>query len=153
MIAVGFSCLLVPYGAGASPLSAAETPNLITAYKVLSVGCEQTPSGNVRARVSVRMKVVNYDHLRDWAQRMKLKARLVPPTAGLNYTRAWKEARTDVLLQNHTYGKVLTVVTDTVNPAATWNVQIKLVWDRVAPIKDVVKETTRSFSCGVSLGS
>jgi len=147
-IAVGLSCLLLPYGAGASPMSAAETPNLVTAYRVLSWACQGTPSGQVRARVTVRMKVVNYDHLRDWAQRMKVKARLVPSDSpGLSYHRDWREVVSGLLIQNRTHTRDMTVVTAPASPNAAWNVQIKLVWDRVAPIPDVVKQVTKPFIC------
>ena len=31
--------------------------------------------------------------------------------------------------------------------------QIKLVWDRVAPIKDVVKQVTEPLNCGAGVGT
>ena len=89
-------------GSGVAEVTA-ETPNLITAYTVSSVKCEPTDSGLVRARVTVRMKVVNYNHLRDWAQRMKVKARLVPPNVGLSYFRDWKEKVSGVLREPNAY--------------------------------------------------
>jgi hypothetical protein len=152
--ALGF-CLLLSGVALAAPTVKTKAPNLIATYNVLSVQCEPAAGGTVRARVTVRMRVVNYDNVKDWAQRMKVKGRLIPTTAGLSYTRPWAEKQSDYLTQNRTHTQRLTIVTDNVTPRASWNAQLKLFWDRPAPIPDVVKETSKSFSCGgggVSMG-
>lgn len=130
----------------------AKAPNLIAHYSVQSVTCVPAAGGTVRARVRVRMVVVNYHGLRglDWAQHMTVKARLIPTTAGLNISRAWRQWKTPYLTQDKRHAYDITVTTDTVSPAADWKVQLKMVWDRSAPAPDVVKETTRPFtgSCG-----
>jgi hypothetical protein len=125
----------------------AKTPDLIAHHKVLKTTCETTAKGNIRAKVTVRMTVVNYDGLGgDWAQRMKAQARLVPATgAGLSYFRDWTKVRTGVLLTNHRYNHALTLLTNSVHPGASWRVQLKLIWDR--PVRsDVIKELSLPIS-------
>lgn len=133
--------------AGASASSSA-APRLITSYNWLSTSCVVAPSSTVRAKVIVRMKVVNYDGFSDWASYMKVRARLIPTGAGLNYTRPWKEVKTPYLTQNKTHSYTMRVLTDNVSAFKDWQVQLKLIWTRPA-MRDVVVERTGAFSsCG-----
>ncbi len=126
----------------------AKAPNLIAHYNVQSVKCVPAAGGTVRAQVRVRMTVVNYHGLRglDWAKHMVMKARLIPTTSGLNITRPWRQWKTPYLTQDKRHAYDIMVTTDNVSPTADWKVQIKMVWDRGAPVPDVVKETTRRFN-------
>ena len=149
-VAVGFVGVV---GAGASPVSAspvAKAPDLIAHYKIRGVRCVPAPQGTVRAKVVVRMSVVNYDGFGgDWAQRMRLEARLVPTSAGHNVFRVWSEYESDDLLVNKRHSLNMWVVTDNVSSAADWKLQVRMIWDRPAG-KDVVKSQTLKFSgeCG-----
>lgn len=132
---------------------AAEAPILIKGHKVLSVACVPGPANTVRTRVRVRMYVVNYDNLRDWADHMEAKARLEPTTAGLNYTRSWRKWKTPYLIQNKLHRSDISLTTDNVSANADWRVHLKLVWHRPAPIKNISKDVYLGFngSCaGVS---
>ncbi len=133
----------------------AKAPNLIANYHVLSVTCVPDVQGTVRARVVVRMTVVNYHGVRglDWAKRMKMSARLIPTTPGLNFGRMWGETKTPDLVQDKRYSYNLSVLTDNVSPTADWQVQVKAVWVRRAPVPDVVKETRRPFNANCTDGS
>jgi hypothetical protein len=100
------------------------------------------------------MRVVNYEGIGEWVQRMKVKARLIPTTVGLNYTRSWKATETPKLAWSRKHTYVMGVTTDNVSPTAEWKVQVKAVLDRPAPVADVVKEFTLPFdpSCGANPG-
>ena len=134
----------------------AKTPDLIAHYNWLSTTCVPAAQGTVRAKVVVRMIVVNHEGLGgDWAQRMRAEARLITTTPGLQYSRAWKKVKTPILTINRRHSYTMTVITDNVSPNAEWKVQLKLIWDRPTQ-RDVVKEKTGKFvaSCGgVDLGS
>ncbi|MFN8216089.1 MAG: hypothetical protein U0R71_05775 [Solirubrobacterales bacterium] len=88
-----------------------------------------------------------------WAEQMKIKARLVPDESGDNFfenwSRSWSTSRTGYLLPGYTYHRRMAVTTGTVNPAADWKVQYKLIWERGAPLPDVGSSGTLPFhSCG-----
>ena len=146
-IAVAVFCLLAGSGTAATEKRAGTTANLITSYHVVSVVCQQTRTGLVRAVVKVRMRVVNYDNFTDWAQHMKLSARLVATGPGLSLQRNWKTQTTGYLTQNKTHTAVMNVATEPMSPRADWRAQLKMVWDRPAPISDVVKEKKVPFGC------
>lgn len=150
--AFGLIALALVGTAMGAPTSGADAPRLIKSYNWLRTTCVPAPSNTVRAQVTVRMKVVNYDGLGDWAQYMKVKARLIPTSAGLNYTRPWKEVKTPYLTQNKTHTYTMRVLTDNVSAASDWQVQLKLTWDRPA-MRDVVVDRTGPFGCGLQGGS
>ena len=132
---------VVPDGADAK-----KAPRLIRAHTVLGVQCVPGPSNTVRARVRVRMTVVNYDGVGDWADRMETKVRLVPTTSGLNITRSWRSAKSQVLTQNRKHRLVFTVTSDNVGGNADWRAQIKLIWHRPAPIRNIATTVHRTFN-------
>jgi hypothetical protein len=102
----------------------------------------------VFAHVTARMSVRNRGHGAHWVTNFRLKARLIPTTSGLNYTRSWKTNRFPVysdLLQDYDYSRAMAVNTDTVNPEAEWVVQVKQVWDRKAPWSDIVRQFSLPF--------
>lgn len=136
------------------PATAADPPRLIRSHTVLSVACVPGPSNTVRAQVKVRMRVVNYDGIGDWADHMQAKARLEPTTTGLNYSRTWSSSKTEYLTQNRKHTRVMTLLTDNVSGTASWKVHLKLTWHRPAPIRNISKDvyTTFSASCADTTG-
>jgi hypothetical protein len=60
---------------------------------------------------------------------LRLKARLVPTTAGSNWPRGW---RTSVFETNPSGDttQLLTVATDGVDPEKGWRLQVKVIFDR-----------------------
>ena len=83
-----------------------------------------------------------------WVTNFRLKARLIPTTSGLNISRSWRTNRFPVhsnLLQDYNYSHGMGVNTDVVDPEADWKVQVKQVWDRKAPWKDIVREFFLTF--------
>lgn len=140
----------------ASPAYAA-APNLIHTSRITGVSCVAGPQNTVRAKVGVRMTVVNYDGITglDWATHMKVKARLISTTPGLNITRPWKSFTSDYLPQNKRHVRDLSVVTDNVSGTASWKLEVKMIWDRTAPTPDVVEKRTVAFnaSCAGTTGT
>lgn len=96
------------------------------------------------------MTVVNYDGLGDWADHMEAKVRLEPTTPGLNYTRSWRAAKTPSLVQNKRHAFTMTPLSDNVSANAAWQVHLKLIWHRPAPITNITKDLYLPFngSCG-----
>ncbi|MEQ8834739.1 MAG: hypothetical protein RIB67_09895 [Miltoncostaeaceae bacterium] len=137
--------VLVP-GAPADP-AVARAPDLIHAHRVLSVQCVPGPSNTVRARVRVRMVVVNDDGItgRDWATHMEAKARLIPTTAGLNFTRSFRSVKTTRLLQNRRYSLVFQILTDNVSSQRDWNLQVRLTWVRPGPVRNLTRTLRLAF--------
>lgn len=155
-IAVLIGTCLGLAGTAAASRGAATAPDLVHVGRFLGVTCVPAAGGTVRARVKVRMVVVNYHGVKvgDWAKHMKLKARLIPTTPGINLPRSWKEVKTEYLTQDKRHVRDMWVSTDTVSPRAAWRVQIRAVWDRPFPHADVVMESTVPFdaSCGANSG-
>lgn len=160
-VALGAVCLVLSSTAAGAPAGGVKAPDLIATYNWWSVQCIRTETSQgplVAARVKLWMRVVNHDSLtgKDWATHMTAKARLIPAdNPGLQIYRGWTTSTTKYLTQNRTHRYNFDVTTDTKKPSATWNVQLKLIWDRTAPIKDVVKEVVRPFTAcnGIELGS
>lgn len=125
--------------------AAADPPRLIRSHTVLSVACVPGPNNTVRARVRVRMRVVNYSGIGDWADHMQAKARLEPTTTGLNYTRRWASWKTPYLTQDRKHTYVMNLTTDNVSGTASWRVHLKLTWHRPAPIRNISKDVYKSF--------
>ena len=151
---VAAACAAVATGTP-SPAAAADPPDLIRAHKVVDVRCVPAPQNTVRARVKVRMTVVNYEGFGgDWADHMEAKARLVPTTVGLNFLRSWRSVKSNELLINRRHVRDFTVVTDSVSGTREWKVQIKLIWHRKSPTPNIAKTITRRFSgdCAVVTG-
>lgn len=147
-VALGGIALALAGAAVGAPTAGADAPLLIKSYSWLSTRCVTAPSNTVRAAVKVRMTVVNYDGIGDWAQYMKVKARLVPTSEGLNFTRPWTEVKTPYLIQDKRHSYNISVVTGNVSATKDWQVQLKLIWDRPA-MKDVVVNLTGAFAgCG-----
>lgn len=141
-LAVALTAVAVaPQGA-----AAAKAPRLVRSHTVLGVTCVPGPSNTVRARVKVRMRVVNYDGIGDWADHMQAKARLEPTTAGLNYSRRWASWKTPYLTQNRKHTYVITMTTDNVSGTASWRAHIKLTWHRPAPIRNISVDVYKRFN-------
>jgi hypothetical protein len=98
----------------------------------------------VYGHVTSSMSVHNRGHFSHWVSNFRLKARLVATTAGLDYHHGWRTTRFPVhsqLLQDHDYDHYpMAVNTDTQAADLDWNVQIKQVWDRGIPLKDIVRQ-------------
>jgi hypothetical protein len=137
-------------GAGApSQAVAGGAPDLIHTHRVLSVECLPGPSNTVRARVRVRMVVVNYEGFGgDWADRMEAKARLVPTSAGLNFTRSWRSQKTSYLGINRKHRYDFTVITDNVSGTRAWKLQLKLIWHRSLPSRNISINRHLAFNPG-----
>ncbi len=142
----------------ASPEPAqAKAPTLIHTYWTKSVQCVPSAGNTVRARVNLRMRVVNYDGVLkgDWADHMEAKARLEPETgAGFSYFRSWKSWKTPYLLQNRTSTYDMSIPTDNVSGNSGWKVHLKLIWHRPAPYSNIKKDVYLQFNsnCGRSTG-
>jgi hypothetical protein len=84
-----------------------------------------------------------------WVTNFRLRARLIPPNHGLNYTREWTTHRFPVhsdLLQDYNYpSEPMAVNTEAANPEYEWVVQVKQVWDRRVPWNDIVREFKLPF--------
>ena len=79
---------------------------------------------------------------------MRVKVRLIPTTAGLNFTRPWKSATTGNLQQFTFYREKLKAITDNVDPAKDWQVEVEYIWDRPQPVPDtVVKKKYPTPAC------
>jgi hypothetical protein len=140
------ACALVGGGLAPSQALAKKPPRLIHNNSPVKVTCVPGPSGTVRARISTRMTVVNYDGWADWADHMEAKVRLEPTTPGLNYSRAWRAAKTPYLIQNKRHAYNMTPLSDNVSGTADWQAHVKLIWHRPAPIKNVTKDLYLAFS-------
>ncbi len=141
----------------ASPEPAqAKAPTLIHTYRVNSVQC--VPSGNnVRAKVSLWMRVVNYHGVLkgDWADHLEAKARLEPVNgAGFSLQRNWKSWKTPYLTQDKTHTYNMQIPTEPMRPDASWKVHVKLIWHRPAPLSNVTVDRYFQFStsCATSIG-
>lgn len=108
-------------------------------WKYLGASCEQGPGNTVRLRVKMRMSVRNGDGFRNWAQGMRAQARLVPTTAGANYTRQWRGQYRGGLVQGSRYTQDFEFLTDTVSPTRDWALELKYTWDRNLD-RDVVEQ-------------
>ena len=140
-------------GAGSPPeAAAAGAPDLITSHRVLSVGCVSGAAHTVKARVRVRMRVVNYEGFGgDWADHMEVKARLEPTTAGHNLFRSWRSQKSNNLVINRTHTRIFDVTTDNVG-SGDWKVHVKLIWHRPAPDRNVKRDVYFRFSCAPMMG-
>lgn len=117
-------------------------------WKYLGASCEKGPSGTVRLRVKMRMSVRNGDGFRNWAQGMRAQARLVPTTAGANYTRDWRGQYKGSLVQGTRYSQDFEFLTDTVSATKSWALELKYTWDRNLDL-DVVEQFkgTKPIAC------
>jgi hypothetical protein len=135
-----------------APAPAAKAPKLITAHAIRSVSCVPAVANTSRAEVRLWMRVVNYTGVGEWAKHMEARARLETTTPGIAPHSNWVKSKTGTLVygRKHTYNFKL--LTDNKSAAADWRVHLKLVWDRPAPIKDVVRHVYTSFdaSCGLT---
>ena len=115
----------------------------------IAIKCIQLGENGVAfAHVDSSMYVRNRGGGRHWVTNFRMKARLIPTTTGLNWSRGWKTKRFPVfseLFQDRNYDKTMAVNTDTVNPEADWNVQVKMIWSRAVPWRDLVQEFTLHF--------
>ncbi|MDX6601949.1 MAG: hypothetical protein QOF13_1151 [Solirubrobacterales bacterium] len=105
-------------------------------------------TGLVYAHVTTSMWVHNRGIGSGWVTNFRLKARLIPTTSGLNISRNWRTSRFPVksgLNQDSEYSHGMAVNTDVVKPEAEWKVQVKQIWDRKAPWKDIVREFFLTF--------
>ena len=78
-----------------------------------------------------------------YVQGMKVRVRLVPLNSdvpGQSWSRKWEEQRADGLVMGKREVRDFKVLTDNVKSTAEWKLQIKLVWDRIAPRRDYVVE-------------
>ncbi len=141
------ACALVGGGLSPQQALAKKPPRLIHNHSRVSVACVAGPANTMRARIAVRMTVVNYDGIGDWADHMEAKARLEPTSAGLNYFRSWRSDKTPYLIQNKRHAYDMRVLTDNVSANADWQVHVKLIWHRPAPIKNVTKDLYLPFDC------
>jgi hypothetical protein len=135
--------------AASAPATSSRASELNLGFKWLGTSCVPAAGGTIRARVRVRMIVRNSDTPRTWAQGMKVVARLESLGAGSNFTRPWKTTSVSGLVQGRRYSYDLTVLTDNVTVTGDWRLHTKLVWDRVAPIPDVVNDykSTTALPC------
>jgi len=146
------ACGLVIAGAP-SQGAAAKAPDLIRSHKWLSVQCVPGPSNTVRARIKVRMTVVNYEGLGgDWADHMEAKARLEPTTAGLNFTRRWSSWKTPYLVINKRHSYVINLTTDNLSATKAWKVHLKLIWHRTFPTRNIALNLYGKFNGGCTNG-
>ncbi len=141
------ACALVGGGLSPQQALAKKPPRLIHNNSAVSVTCVAGPANTVRARIGVRMTVVNYDGIGDWADHMEAKARLEPTTGGLNYFRSWGSDKTPYLIQNKRHAYNMRALTDNVSATADWQVHVKLIWHRPAPIRNVTKDLYLPFNC------
>jgi hypothetical protein len=129
--------------AGAMPLSAS-TPHLggwQYGWSPVKAKCLKTNQDLVRAQVSTSMRVRNYGIGGHWITKFHLKARLVPPGFGFKSQRSWQTTRfpvRDILLRDAQYDHPIAVNTDAINPERPWVVQVKLIWKRRFPWRDMV---------------
>ena len=136
----------------ASPEPAqAKAPTLIHTYRANSVQC--IPAGNnVRAKVNLWMRVVNYDGIvhGDWADHMEAKVRLEPTNAnnGIQWQRNWKHSKTPYLTQNKTHTYSWAISTDVYRPDASWKVHVQLIWHRPAPHRNITVDKFLRFNSG-----
>ncbi len=134
--------------------AAKKPPRLITAHAVQSVSCVPGPADTVRAQVRMRMTVVNYSGIGDWADHMEMKARLESTAPGINIHSNWKKQKTPYLVQDKRHAYDMRVVTDNKGGTASWRVHVKLIWHRPAPIRNVTKDLYLPFdaSCAPQTG-
>jgi hypothetical protein len=134
----------------ASPEPAqAKAPTLIHTYRANSVQC--VPAGNnVRAKVNLWMRVVNYSGVvkGDWADHMEAKVRLEPTDAnsGIQWQRNWKHSKTPYLTQDRTHTYSWALATDVYRPDASWKVHVKLIWHRPAPHRNITVDRYLRFN-------
>jgi hypothetical protein len=132
----------------------AATPRLITGHQVYRPVCVPGPQDTVRAKIRVFMSVVNYHGWGDWADHMEVRARLESATPGLNLHSNWTKQKSGVLVQDKRHARNFRVVTDNKSGTADWNVHVKLIWHRPAPISNVTKDFLVPFdeSCAPVTG-
>jgi hypothetical protein len=133
---------------------AKKPPRLVTAHAVQPVTCVPGPANTVRAQVRMRMTVVNYSGIGDWADHMEMKARLESTAPGIDIHSNWKKQKTPYLIQDKRHAYNMRVVTDNKGGSASWRVHVKLVWHRPAPIRNVTKDLYLPFdaSCAPQTG-
>ena len=142
---------------GAEPAQAA-SPDV--GYKQQGYTCVPRAQGTFSVRYRARMIVTNPDESwkSTYVQGMKVRVRLVPLNSGVsgqNWSRKWEEQRADGLTMGERHVRDFTVLTDNVNPDIEWKLQIKLVWDRIAPRRDYVMEfkPTQAVTCNSRFGA
>lgn len=138
----------VVLGAGPSPAVAYDWRG----FKFLGTTCHNTSAGLIQARVRVRMFVYNKGYFSTYATNMRVRARLVHPGAGLDYTQSWstvrfpyKNASPNELTSDAFHTADFTVNTEPMSPTQDWRLQIKLIWDRKAPLADSVEKFETTF--------
>jgi hypothetical protein len=147
------ACALAAIGLAPCAALAADPPTLIRSNSTPSVTCVAGPANTVRARVGVQMTVVNYDHLRDWADHMEARVRLEPTTAGLNFTRSWSAWKTPYLVQNKRHRYLIVRTSDNVSGLRAWKVHLKLIWHRPAPVPNISKDLYLKFNGSCATGT
>lgn len=145
------ACALVGGGLSPQPALAKKPPRLIHNHSGVGVGCVTGPANTVRTQIRVRMSVVNYDGLGDWADHMEAKVRLEPTTAGLNFTRSWRSVKTPYLIQNKRHAYTMTPLSDNLSGTADWRVHVKLIWHRPFPIKNITKNLYLPFNASCAI--
>jgi hypothetical protein len=154
LLAVGALAVAIAALGGAPP-QATSAPKLVHAYNWHTLKCLPAAGGTVRAYVGVRMVVVNGDDLlgREWATKMSVKARIVPTTPGLNFTRSWRTWNSPKLSKNRRHAFTPGLATDNVSPRADWRVQVKVTWHRKGAIRNITKTFQRPFdtSCATTI--
>ena len=133
------ACAVVGGGLAPQQALAKKAPRLIHNNSGVGVACVAGPANTVRAKIAVRMTVVNYSGIGDWADHMEAKVRLEPTTSGLNYFRSWRSVKTPYLIQNKRHSYMMRALSDNVSAAADWKVHVKLIWHRPAPIRNITR--------------
>ncbi|HVO54693.1 MAG TPA: hypothetical protein VMT37_09790 [Solirubrobacterales bacterium] len=103
----------------------------------------------VYAHVSTTMSVHNRGHFKHWVTNFRLKVRLVATTEGLDINNNWRTKRWPVhgeLNQDYDYDHFPMVENTWAQDAESeWDLQARLIWDRRAPLADIVHEVEVPF--------
>ena len=139
---------------GAEPAQAA-SPDVGFTWQGYTCVPRAESTFSVRFRVRMIVTNPNESWKSSYVQGMKVRVRLVPTSSGLSYSRKWKEQRADGLVMGKREVRDFTVLTDNVKSTAEWRLQIKLVWDRIAPTPDYVMEfkPKQAVTCNSRFGA
>jgi len=136
-------------GAAAGGVSASPVPERSEWYGWDFTGtrclARSTNQGEVVfARFGVNMFVHNGGPGNHWASNMRVRIRLVSPNAGLDLDSAWRTYRYPAqgeLEQDRNYNYPFRELdSNPLGAGRDWNVQVKLIWDRKVPFRDIVKK-------------
>ena len=101
--------------------------------KFVSMGCYAKPNpytGGYLIAANPRWRMGTHAHKKNNLRSLKLSARLIPTTSGLNLPRNWHSTERKNVSADGANDLQLGVLTDYMSDSYDWNVEVKFQWHR-----------------------